>query len=152
MNDEQFNALVDKIQEQVFDDAKDAYGATGFERWRNPRFGGRMEDADSKGRITGSCGDTMEMFLKFADSRVTEASYVTDGCGSSNVCGSFAAEMAIGKSIEEIFDLTGQDVLARIGQFPEKEEHCAYLAIKTVQDAVNNYMIQQVQSTTEAQD
>ena len=49
--------------------------------------------------------------------------------------------MATGKTIEEIFDLTGEDVLNRIGQFPENEQHCAYLAIKTVQDAANDYMI-----------
>ncbi|MBM9514305.1 iron-sulfur cluster assembly scaffold protein [Desulfogranum marinum] len=147
MNDEQFNAMVDSIQEQVFEDAKDAYGVVGFDRWRNPRFHGRMEDADVQGRITGSCGDTMEMFLKIEEDRVTDASYATDGCGSSNVCGSFAAEIAIGKTVEEIFDLTGEDVLNKIGQFPEQEEHCAYLAIKTVQDAVNNYMVKKVQSS-----
>lgn len=146
MNDEQFNAMVDAIQEKVFDDAKEAYGAVGFDRWRHPKYHGRMNDADAKGRITGSCGDTMEMYVKIEADRVTDASYATDGCGSSNVCGSFAAEIAIGKTVEEIFDLTGEDVLEKIGQFPKQEEHCAYLAIKTVQDAVNNYMVKQVAS------
>ena len=146
MNDEQFNALVDSIQEKVFDDARGAYGEDGFDRWRNPKFHGRMDNPDSQGRIKGSCGDTMEMYLKIEGDRVVDASYTTDGCGSSNVAGSFAAELAIGKDIEQIFDLTGEDVLKRIGQFPEKEEHCAYLAIKTVQDALNNFMIKKVQS------
>ncbi|PID72295.1 MAG: iron-sulfur cluster assembly scaffold protein [Desulfobulbus propionicus] len=148
MNDEQFNALVDSIQEKIFDDAKEAYGADGFDRWRNPRFNGRMEDHDSYGRITGVCGDTMEMYLKVKDNRVTDVSYATDGCGSSNVAGSFAAEISIGKTIEEVFDLTGEDVLKKIGHFPEAEEHCAYLAIKTVQEAVNQYMIQQTKKSS----
>lgn len=148
MNDEQFNALVDSIQEKVFEDAKEALGADGFDRWRNPRFHGRMENPDSYGRIKGVCGDTMEMYLKIENNRVADVSYATDGCGSSNVAGSFAAEISIGKTIEEIFDLTGEDVLKRIGQFPDAEEHCAYLAIKTVQEAANQYMIKQVQQSS----
>jgi nitrogen fixation NifU-like protein len=141
VNDKQFNAVADRIQKEIFQDAKKAYGAVGFERWRNMRYRGKIESPDAKGRITGKCGDTMEIFLRIVDNVVVEASFLTDGCGSSNICGSFAAELAQGKSIEEIFDLTGEDVLEKVGQFPENEQHCAYLAITTVQDAANDYMI-----------
>ncbi len=80
-------------------------------------------------------------FILIENDQVIDASFCTDGCGSSRVCGSFAAELSLGKSIGEIFDLTGEDVLNMIGQFPEDEQQCAYLAIKTVQDAANDYMV-----------
>ncbi len=145
MDDAQFHAMVDSIQEKVFQDAKDAYGAVGFERWRNPKFNGAMAAPDASGCITGDCGDTMKIFLQFDKDTVSNASYVTDGCGSSSICGSFAAEMAMGKTIEQIFDLTGDDILDLLGQFPQNETHCAFLAIKTLQEAVNQYMIKQTQ-------
>ncbi|WP_035273500.1 iron-sulfur cluster assembly scaffold protein [Desulfogranum japonicum] len=143
MDDAQFHAMVDSIQEKVFQDAEEAYGAVGFDRWRNPRFNGVIDIPDATGCITGDCGDTMKIFLQFEQDTVSNASYITDGCASSSICGSFAAEMAIGKTIEQIFDLTGDDILNHLGQFPKNETHCAFLAVKTLQEAVNQYMIKQ---------
>jgi nitrogen fixation protein NifU and related proteins len=45
----------------------------------------------------------------------------------------------------ELFDLTGEDVLKAIGIFPKEEAHCAFLAVKTMQEAVNAYLVKQVQ-------
>jgi nitrogen fixation NifU-like protein len=142
MNDSEFDAFIDKIQDEVFAEAKDALGEKGFERWRNPKFCGIIEGADSHAILTGDCGDTMEMFIKVRGERVAEVSYVTDGCSSSSIAGSFAAELATGKAYTEVLDLRGADVLDCIGRFPESEEHCAHLAIRTLQEAVNKLLIQ----------
>lgn len=141
MNDNEFDALIDKIQGDVFKDAREALGGKGFERWRNPKFYGPIPDADSYARLKGQCGDTMEMFLKILDGRVARAGYVTDGCSSSGIAGSFAAELATDKTFEEVLDLRGEDVLQAIGRFPENEKHCAHLAIRTLQEALNSYLV-----------
>lgn len=141
MNDKEFEAIVTRLQQEVFDETRKAYGDAGFERWRNPRFHGRMDDADSHARITGRCGDTMEIFLKFRDGRVEKASYATDGCGSSALCGSFAAEMAIGCTPDEITIIDGDEILGKIGTFPEEDVHCAALAAETLQEALHRYML-----------
>lgn len=144
MNDQEFDALVNKIQNQVFTEAKDALGDKGFERWRNPKFCGVMQDADSHARLKGSCGDTMEMFIRVKDDRLEQVSYFTDGCSSSSIAGSFAAELATGKTFEEVLDLKGADILQVIGTFPKAEEHCAHLAVTTLQEAVNSFLVAQV--------
>ena len=143
MNDAELDAIVGRIQDEVFAEAKDALGEKGFERWRNPKFCGKIAAADGFARVKGSCGDTMEMYIRIDGGRVREVSYMTDGCGSSSVAGSFAAELATGKTVEEVFELTGADVLKEIGSFPEAEEHCAYLAVQTLQEALNEYMVAQ---------
>ena len=140
MND-RLDAFVDQLQQQIFDEARKTLGEAGYERWRNPKYNGRMENPDAAARVTGSCGDTMEIYLKFNAGRVIDASYVTDGCGSSSVCGSFAAEMAIGKSPDEIAEIDGHCVLARLGRLPKDEEHCAFLAAETLQAALHDQMI-----------
>lgn len=140
MNDQDFDELINKIQGEVFTEAKEALGEKGFERWRNPKFCGVMEDADSRSRLKGSCGDSMEMYLKISGQTLEKVTYVTDGCGSSSVAGSFASELATGMSFDEVFALTGADVLAKIGTFPREEEHCAYLAVSTLQKAMKNYL------------
>ena len=116
MND--LDAFVDKLQEQIFDEAKEAYGEKGFQRWRNPLYNGRLENPDAHARITGKCGDTMEIFLKLENDRVKEISYLTDGCGSSTICGSFAAELAYGKTPDELSEINGEDILKKIGIKP----------------------------------
>lgn len=135
-----FDELVSNLQTQIFDEAKEAYGEKGFQRWRNPRYHGRMENPDGQSRIKGQCGDTMEIFLKFENNRVKEASFFTDGCASSSLSGSFAAELTIGKSPDELTDITGESVLNKIGRLPEDDTHCANLAAEAVQEALTDYM------------
>jgi nitrogen fixation NifU-like protein len=112
-----------------------------FERWQNPLYAGAMDNPDGHGRVTGSCDDTMQVFLKFENNKVKEARFLTDGCGSSTVCGSFAAELALGKFSDELLEITGDTILKILGNFPEEYRHCAFLATDTLQDALHDYMV-----------
>ena len=134
------------LQKQIFEETKKAYGMAAFERWRNPLYMGAIDNPDGYARVTGPCNDTMEIFLRFEKDRVVEASFQTDGCGSSAVCGSFAAEMAIGKTPDEILDVTGDAILEKLGGLPKDEDHCAFLAGETLQEAIGNYMINQIKT------
>ena len=142
---DKIDAFVAELQEQIFDETREAFGEAGFARWRNPLYQGPLEDADSHASVKGTCGDTMQMFLKFDDQgRVCDAAYLTDGCGSSTVCGSFAAEMTLGKTPDELTEITGEAVLEKIGRFPEEDHHCAFLAAATIQEALSQYMRKKV--------
>ncbi len=137
---DKIDEFVNNLQEKIFDEAKEAYGEKGFQRWRNPCFTQKIKNPDAYGCITGECGDTMEIFLKFENNRVKQASYITDGCASSSICGSFAAELTIGKDPDELTEITGDTVLNKIGTLPETDMHCTTLAARTVQEALSNYM------------
>jgi nitrogen fixation NifU-like protein len=137
---ENLDVFLANLQERIFDETREAFGEAGFQRWRNPRYRGPLDASDSHARVTGKCGDTMEIFLKFNDDRVCDAAYLTDGCGSSTVCGSFAAEMAVGKNPDELIAITGDAILEKLGRFPEEDRHCAFLAAETLQEALNQYM------------
>jgi nitrogen fixation protein NifU and related proteins len=140
MNDD-FDVLVDKLQEQIIDEAKEVFGEAGVERWLNPKYNGRMQNCDTSASIKGKCGDTMEIFLKFDRNRVKSASYFTDGCPSSSICGSITAEMALEKDSDELTEITGDAVMKKIGRFPEEKKHCAFLATETLQEALRCFMI-----------
>ncbi|MBW1783021.1 MAG: iron-sulfur cluster assembly scaffold protein [Deltaproteobacteria bacterium] len=138
-----FDDFARNLQEQIFEETKGAYGGVAFERWLNPLYMGRVDHPDAYARVTGPCHDTMEIFLRFEQGRVAEASFQTDGCGSSAVCGSFAAEMAHGKTPDELLDVTGEAILERLGGLPKEDEHCAFLAGETLQEALHEYMVKQ---------
>lgn len=137
--------FVRNLQKQIFEETKQAYGEKAFHRWLNPVYMGPIREPDGYACVTGVCGDTMQIFLKFENDRVKEASFQADGCGSSIVCGSYAAEMSLGKNPDELLEITGEAILKELERLPKEDEHCAHLAAETLQEALNNYMIKQTQ-------
>jgi nitrogen fixation NifU-like protein len=135
--------FVRDLQEQIFEETKEAYGETAFNRWLDPVYMGAIKEPDGYACLTGVCGDSMEIFLRFENDRVKEASFQADGCGSSIVCGSFAAEMSLGKNPDELLEVTAQAILEELEKLPKEDEHCASLAAETLQEALNDYMMKQ---------
>ncbi|MCX5809804.1 MAG: iron-sulfur cluster assembly scaffold protein [Proteobacteria bacterium] len=134
-----------ELQDKIYDDTIKDYGQKAFERWRNPSHMRPMENPDGYGRITGPCGDTMEIFLKFENESVGAASFQTTGCGPSMICGSLAAELALGKKPDEIKKITNETILETVGGLPEDDQHCALLAVNTLREAVDHYTKQKIQ-------
>ena len=106
----------------------------------NPRNLGDMENADGFAKVTGSCGDTMEIWLKVKNGAITDATFMTDGCGTSIASGSMITEIAKGKSISEGWKISKQDVLNALGGLPKESEHCALLAADTLNEAIRDYL------------
>lgn len=138
MSDKLDNFLKE-LQDQIYDETLRDYGKKAFDRWLDPVHMRSMENPDAHGRIKGSCGDTMEIFLRFEKGKVREASFLTDGCGPSMICGSLAAELALGKEPDEIRKITAETILEIIGGLPDEDVHCASLAANTLQVALHNY-------------
>ncbi|MBN2402116.1 MAG: iron-sulfur cluster assembly scaffold protein [Spirochaetes bacterium] len=136
------------LQDKINKDTVKDYGQKAFDIWTNPSNMRSMENPDGYGRITGPCGDTMEIFLKFEKDTVKKASFQTDGCGPSMICGSLAAELAFGKTTDELKEITNKTILETIGGLPKGDQHCALLAANTLQEAVKNYIkVQNLEGT-----
>ena len=133
--------FVHEIKAQIYEETKEAYGERAYQRWLNPLFMGSMDNPDGYARSVGVCGDTMEIFLKFEGGRVKEALFQTDGCGSSSVCASFAVELSMGKTPGELSAINGALIMEKLEGLPKEDEHLAFLAAGTVQQALNDYMI-----------
>ena len=132
---------VDDLQALVMADARKIYSKTVIDHAMNPRNLGEMADADGFAWVTGPCGDTMEIWLKVMDGIIIQASFYTDGCGTSIASGSMVTEMAKGKSITEAQKISQQNVLDALGGLPDESEHCALLAANTLSEAVRNYIV-----------
>ncbi len=133
--------FVTSLQERILEETRLAYGERVVERWMNPRYMERLDEADGASRIRGPCGDSMEFFLVFENERVKKASFFTDGCGSTTACGSAAAEMAAGRTPDELADITAEAIESFLGGLPEAERHCALLAATALQEALHDYMV-----------
>lgn len=137
---EDLDKFVNDLQSEILEDALKDYGQKGFDRWQNPLYMGSLENPDGYGCITGPCGDTMKIFLKFEKGIVHEASFQTDGCGSSMICGSFAAELSLGKESTELLKVSQENIVEMIGSLPEEEQHCALLAANALHQSVESFL------------
>ena len=133
-----FDSIVEELQRSLDDEAKAAYGVA-YERWRNTPYHGKPAKANCQGASTGSCGDTIWIFLHIENDTVQDAGFQTDGCGSSQISGSMAAELALNKQCEELTAITGEVVRDSLGGLPEDDEHCAWLAANALHEAVGDY-------------
>ena len=104
--------------------------------WLSPH----VESPDGKARITGSCGDTMEISLKFRNERVTEAAYWTNSCAYSLNCICAAADLAKGKTPDEILVIDPELIQQSVGGLPQDQMHCARLSVETLHTALEDYM------------
>ncbi len=100
----------------------------------------RLRNPDGESRVTGTCGDTMEIRLRFNGNRVTEATHWTSGCLFSMNCIAAAGNLAIGKTAGECLDLDSDTIQKSIGGLPRDHMHCATLAVATLREAVNDHM------------
>ena len=130
----------EQFEELIKAEMRKIYSETAIEHSMNPRNLGDMEDADGFANVTGSCGDTMEIWLKVKNNAIANATFMTDGCGTSIASGSMVTELAKGKSVSEARRLSQQDVLGALGGLPRESEHCALLAADTLKEAIRDYL------------
>ncbi len=97
-----------------------------------------MPGADGHARITGPCGDTVEIWLRVKNDVISRATYVTDGCDNSRAATGMAIELATGKTVAEARQVSTSDIIAALGGL--KKEHCAELAARTLKTAVADYL------------
>ena len=131
----------EKFKELIKDELKKVYSETVVEHSTNPRNVGDIEDATGFAKVTGPCCDTMEIWLKVNNDAISDASFMTDGCGTTIASGSMVTEMAKGRSVFHAQKISQQDVLNALDGLPEESQHCALLAANTLKEAVKDYLI-----------
>jgi nitrogen fixation NifU-like protein len=126
----------DELQDRVNRDMEKVYSPRVMELWKHPQNAGSLDYPDGYGQVTGPCGDTMQIWLRVANDVVVDATFWTDGCGTSAVCASMVTIMAKGRSLEQAARIDQQAVLDELGGLPEEDRHCALLAAKTLREAI----------------
>jgi len=130
----------DELEEELMGEMRQVYTETVIDHAMNPRNVGNIDDADGFAQITGPCGDTMEIWLKVRNNVITQATFLTDGCGTTIAAGSMVTELAKGKSISQALKVSQQDVLNALGGLPQESQHCALLVVNTLKGAVKDYL------------
>ena len=133
----------EKFEELIKAEMRKVYSETVIDHSMNPRNVGALDDADGFASVTGPCGDTMEIWLKVGNGTISDARFMTDGCGTTIAAGSMVTELAKGRSLREAQGIGHWKVLDALGGLPEESQHCALLAANTLKEALRDYLVMQ---------
>jgi nitrogen fixation protein NifU and related proteins len=105
-----------------------------------PRNSGELSDHSCFGIVNTDEDETMAIWLKIENGRVTKASFTCDDCITCTACASAITELVRGKTPSEVLSVTPQEVIESLQGLPEEDHHCASLAVDTIKAAVNDYL------------
>lgn len=84
---------------------------------------------DGRGRKTGACGDTVEIFLVLDDDTIRSASFEADGCLNTVACANTVIHLVEGRTLDEAWEVMPGDVIRFLKTLPKSQHHCAELAV-----------------------
>ena len=78
-----------------------------LDHYRNPRHRGKLDDAQFHAEgLNPSCGDEFSLDVTVQDSVVVDVGTQGQGCSISQASGSMMADAIVGKSLDEVRELT----------------------------------------------
>ena len=100
---------------------------------------GSLSDADQVSELTGTCGDTMKIYLKVEEGRIKDAKIQVLGCPGAVASAMAAIDIIKGKTLDEVQGLQDRDIFRMLEDIPVQKTHCIRLTNKTIQKAIKEY-------------
>ncbi len=118
---------------------EDLYREIIIDRYKNPQYRGHLDPNDIHFEDDNPlCGDHIEITLRVdGDGKVTDGRFDGKGCAISQSSADLLIESVIGKPVEEIKQMTKQDVLDMLGiDLGPVRLKCALLSLKVLKAGV----------------
>ena len=125
----------------------DMYREQIIDRYKNPRSRGTLDPHDFTYEDDNPlCGDRIRIDVRVdADERVTAAAFSGQGCAISQAAADLLTESVVGKTLEEVKQLTKDDILEMLGiELGPVRLKCALLSLKVLKAGV--YGIDQLEA------
>ncbi len=121
------------------------YSKKVLDHFLRPRNQGTIKNPDAVVIIGNpKCGDLMKFYIKVGKNKqgeetIKEAKFETLGCGVAIATSSVATELAKGKTLSEMMEITCNDIIKELGELPKSKIHCSVLADKGLRKAIEAY-------------
>lgn len=117
----------------------DLYREQIIDRYKNPHFRGSLDPFDISFQDDNPlCGDQIRIDLRVDENNiVTEALFSGQGCSISQASADLVVESAIGKQLDEVKEMSKEDVLDMLGiELGPVRLKCALLSLKVLKAGV----------------
>ena len=132
---DEFDEFVKELQAEIDAEEEKEFSKAVLQEYRNPSNIGVIANPDAEAKYRGPCGDTMHFTFKIKDDVIEDIKFMTDGCGPTIACGSKLSKMVKQLSIKKALTITPEELEKRLEGLPPTHEHCALLAIRTLNKA-----------------
>lgn len=125
----------------------DLYREQIIDRYKNPRSRGTLDPHDfSYEDDNPLCGDRIRIDVRVdTQNRVTAAAFSGQGCAISQASADLLTESVVGKTLDEVKQLTKDDILEMLGiELGPVRLKCALLSLKVLKAGV--YGIDQIEA------
>ena len=133
-HDEQWNAVA--IGKML---AGSGYSDKAIRYFIEKPYIGEIPNAEQVSEMTGSCGDTMRIWLKVENGVILDARYQVLGCPGAIASAMAVVDLIKGKKIADAHTFNDGDVFRLLEEIPPQKNHCIELAVKTFQKALDDY-------------
>ena len=132
--------MAKEAQDEVYKMLSESgYSDKAIEYFQNRENMGLLEDANQITDLTGPCGDSMKIFLNIQNDRIDDAKIQVLGCPGAVASGCAVVSLAKGKSLAEAKHLDLDALYKELEKLPKQKIHCARLALKTLQKALDQF-------------
>jgi len=120
------------------------YSKKVMNHFMRPHNQGKIENPSGVG-IVGNpvCGDLMKIYIKVKKENkreiIKEIKFETLGCASAIATSSMITDLAKGKTLDEAFKISRDDVAEALEGLPLIKMHCSNLAADGLKEAIKNY-------------
>ena len=122
----------------------DIYRELILDYYRNPRNFGKLEEFDIDARDTNPlCGDEVEIQIKVGEGgKIEDIKFVGKGCAISQASASMLTELAKGKKLDWVREVTKEDIFKMLGNpdLGPSRVKCALLGMKVLKTGVYGYL------------
>jgi len=116
------------------------YSKEVMDHFKNPHNMGEMKDPDGIGKVGNPrCGDVMWVFIKVKDNRLEDIKVKTFGCVAAIATSSMITDLAMGKTLDEAYNISKKDVADALEGLPPVKLHCSVLAADALRSAIDDY-------------
>jgi len=120
------------------------YSKEVINHFENPRNVGEIKDADGIGEVGNlRCGDMMQVFIKVKDDKIVDIKFKTLGCAAAIAASSMMTELAKGKTLDDAYKISRDDINNSLGKLPAQKYHCSILSAGAIKKAIDDYRTKQ---------
>jgi nitrogen fixation NifU-like protein len=121
-------------------EAEELYTEIIIDLHRNPKNFGELDAPDLT--LSGGstvCGDQVIFHLRLEEGRITAIRFHGSGCVISRASESLLTELVLGRTVEEVLNLSADDVLQELGIALQLRRKCALLGLHVLREGLSKW-------------
>ena len=116
--------------------------------FRNPKFVGEIKNPSGVGEVGNViCGDTMTVYIKVKDDKITDIKFKTFGCVAAIASSEALCALARGKKVDDALKISAADIVKYLGGLPNIKHHCSILGSEALEKAIEDYRKKQAKKS-----